>query len=79
MDEVNSIGSLENIFFKMQIEVENLLNFKQEEFDEWLKKDKCLIHKRMIQSFWDQLDKVQSVKLKMEEENIKLNRKINAL
>jgi len=53
MDEVNSIGSLENIFFKMQIEVENLLNFKQEEFDEWLKKDKCLIHKRMIQSFWD--------------------------
>ena len=53
LDEVNSIGSLENIFFKMQIEIENNLGFKKEDYEEKLKNDKCLVHKWMIQSLRD--------------------------
>ena len=58
MDEVNSVGALENIFLKMTIEIESLLGFKKEDFEERLWNDKCLIHKRQIQTLRDQLDKV---------------------
>ena len=72
MDEVNQIGTLENVYIKLTVDIEGLLDFKVQDFDERLRLDSCFTHKRMIQSLRDQLDKIQTIKLKKEEEIIKL-------
>lgn len=48
MDEVNQIGTLENVFLKLQVDVEDLIDFKISDFDERLRLDSCFVHKWLV-------------------------------